>query len=137
MDQARQKLVREMRAVARAAPRTQGAAYLGTNSATLNISAPQLRKLARDWVRANADLPCAEALCLCDRLFASDTHHEKAFAAFVLGYHAKARARVSLKRLDAWLGQLHGWAEVDARCQNVFKAEQMLGAWVRWKAFLQ
>jgi 3-methyladenine DNA glycosylase AlkD len=136
MEKQREKLVRAMRAAARPARRTQGAAYLGTTSATLNVTAPQLRKLARDWVRANEELPREGVLKLCDSLFAATTHHEKAFAAIVLGYHHEARAAVSLKRIERWLGNLHGWAEVDALCQNLFQAEEMLGDWIAWKAVL-
>ncbi|MFT3727262.1 MAG: DNA alkylation repair protein [Terricaulis sp.] len=136
MEKEREKLVRAMRAAAGAEPRTQGADYLGTESVTLNVTAPQLRIMARDWVRANTPAPSADVLKLCDAMFASNAHHEKTFAAIVLGYHAEARAGVTLKRLDGWLDHLNGWAEVDALCSNVFKAEQMLADWVRWKALL-
>ena len=136
MDKERNKLVRAMRAAAQMAARTQGAAYLGTISATLNVSAGELRKLARVWVRDNRDLPPSDMLRICDGLFAGKTHQEKAMAAIILGYANAARAEAGQERIEGWLGHLHGWAEVDALCSNVFQYEEMLGDWSRWKALL-
>jgi len=136
MDKERDKLVGAMRAAARPGARAQGGAYHGTQSAMLNLAAPDLRKIARTWVQANQGLPEGDVLALCDRLFCAPTHHEKTLAAIVLGYAHGARRTVSLKRLDRWLGHVHGWAEVDAVCMNVFKAEEMLGDWAGWKGLL-
>lgn len=136
MDKERKELMRAMRAAAVPGRRGPPAGYLGTQSTELNVTVPQLRKLARDWVRANADTPGADVLKLCDALFAGKTHQEKVLAAIVLSCHAKACASVSTRRVDAWLDHLHGWAEVDSLCSNVLKAEQMLGDWARWKALL-
>lgn len=136
MDKAYDNLVRALRAAAQAGPRVQGAAYHGTPSAVLNIAAPDLRKIARDWVRANKPRPNGEVLRLCDRLFAGPTHQEKTLAAIVLGYAGEARRAVSLRRLERWLGHVQGWAEVDALCANVFKVDEMLDDWPGWKALL-
>ncbi len=136
MNTVRSKLVQAMRAAARPTPPIQGQAYLGTTSITLNVGAPELRELARDWVKANLDLAAEDVLELCDQLFAGRTHQEKALAAIIVGYAHKARAGASLGRVDRWLGHLHGWAEVDALCSNVFQCEEMLADWAKWKALL-
>lgn len=132
----RDKLVRAMRAAAAPKSHAPPAGYLGTSSATLNVRVPVLRKLGRDWLRANADFFARDVLRLCDLLFAGTTHEEKQLAAIVLAHADDARVLVSPARLDRWLDHLHGWAEVDALCSNVFKAEHMLGAWPSWKALL-
>jgi 3-methyladenine DNA glycosylase AlkD len=136
MDKRRNKLVQAMHAAARPASRTQGAAYLGTKSATLNLATNDLRKLARDWVRANRDLAAAEVLRLCDQLFAGKTHQEKALGAIILSYARAGRVEASQERIESWLAHLHGWAEVDALCSNVFQYEEMLSDWASWKAML-
>ena len=77
MDRHRDSLVRAMRAAAEPGRRTQGGDYLGTASVTLNLATSEMRKLARDWVRSNKDLPRDDVLRLCDRLFVGKTHQEK------------------------------------------------------------
>jgi 3-methyladenine DNA glycosylase AlkD len=136
MDQHHADLVRVMRAAASAGPRTHGGDYLGTASATLNIATSELRKLAREWTRANKNMSKQDVLRLCDRLFAGKTHQEKALGAILLSYDSEVRAATTLERLERWLGHTHGWAEVDSLCSNVFKAEQVLEDWKSWKAFL-
>ncbi|MBS0384945.1 MAG: DNA alkylation repair protein [Proteobacteria bacterium] len=136
MDKERTKLVNAIRAAARPAPRKQGAAYLGTVSRTLNVSTAELRAQAREWVRANEDAPAADVLRLCDGLFAGKTHQEKALGAIILSYAHAARRAASQKRIEDWLDDLHGWAEVDALCSNVFQYEEMLSDWGNWKALL-
>ena len=42
-----------------------------------------------------------------------------------------------LAQLDAWLGCLNGWAEVDSTCQTVFNDKDLLADWEGWSALLE
>ncbi len=69
-------------------------------------------------------------------LYKGDSYEEKTIASMLLGYRPDLRKRVPLKLLDTALAQLVGWAEVDSLCQNVFTAEEFLGNWSLWEAFI-
>ena len=49
----------------------------------------------------------------------------------------KFRSQLPLSRLDSWLGELEGWAEVDSTCQTVFSAADLLADWHGWEALLE
>ena len=46
------------------------------------------------------------------------------------------RRQLPRPQLDAWLGCLDGWAEVDGTCQTVFSAADLLDDWEGWSALL-
>ena len=73
---------------------------------------------------------------LVDELFHGESHEEKTMGAYLLDYAPKARALVSTKQLDVWLGELTGWAEIDSLCQNVWQPEELLANWTAWQKFL-
>jgi len=113
------------------------AAYTGSSHQLLAIATPDLRRLARDWVRAHRSESPEAILQVLDDLFAGRLHDEKTLAALILAYAAPARAAATPRRVDAWLGDLVGWAQVDSLCSNVFKAEEFLADWPAWSAWLR
>ena len=52
-------------------------------------------------------------------------------ASYLLRYRKDVRTLVKTSDLDKWLSELVGWAEVDALCQNIFGADEVL-AKVEW-----
>ena len=113
------------------------AAYTGSPHELLGVATPGLRRLARDWVRANRAAPPKDTLQVLDAMFAGGLHEEKTLAALILAYTGPARAATTPARLDAWLGELAGWAEIDSLCSNVFQAEEFLSAWPAWAPWLR
>ena len=49
---------------------------------------------------------------------------------------SRYRRQLALQQLDAWLGLLEGWAEVDSTCQTVFTAKDLLANWEGWRDLL-
>jgi len=97
-----------------------------------------MRGAAKAWLAANKRTAApAEVLGVIDSLFGGETHEEKTLAALMLGYAKAARAAARPADLDRWLGQVNGWAEVDALCQNVFQPEDFARDWPAWKALLE
>jgi 3-methyladenine DNA glycosylase AlkD len=113
------------------------AAYTGSPHTLLGIDTPSLRRLARDWVRANRGEAPEAILQDLDTMFASALHDEKTLAALILSYAPPARAATTLARLETWLGELAGWAQVDSLCANVFQAEELLSEWAAWGPWLR
>ena len=114
-----------------------GASYLRSGHRYYGLSAPVLRGVAREWVRANKDAPPDEFVRLLDSLFRGESLEEKVLAALLLGYGKAARAAVSTKNLDAWLDHLVGWAEIDALCSNIFKPDEALAKWKDWERLVK
>ncbi len=108
------------------------AAYTGSPHELLAVDTPSLRRLARDWVRANRGAAPEDMLGVFDAMFASDLHEEKTLAALILAYAAPARDAATPARIETWLGHLAGWAQIDSLCANVFQAEQILVDWAIW-----
>ena len=97
----------------------------------------QLRQILLDFRKAHSDLSYDDWLALIDALYQGDSYEERcAPAALFRGYQAYRR-RLPLHRLDAWLGNLEGWAEVDSTCQTVFSDRDLLENWDGWSALLQ
>jgi hypothetical protein len=50
-------------------------------------------------------------------------------AGLLLAQHDKFRARLPLALLFEWIGNLHGWAEVDITCQSTFSGKEVAARW--------
>lgn len=109
-----------------------GKSYLGSKHKFYNVTVPLRRKIARDWLRARQEIPPKDFFAVLNSLFKGASHEEKTVAALLLVYAPKLRALVRPKDIDAWLTHLHGWAEIDTLCQNVFTAAEMLANWPGW-----
>lgn len=112
----------------------QNDSYTGSGRPFLNVSAPDLRRLARTWLAAHRKDPDAEILAMAERLLAGEFYEEKILAAVMLGYSARARRLVTPAMVEAWLGGLNGWAEIDSLCANVFPADEVAADWPAWRA---
>ena len=112
------------------------AGYLGNAHVSYHISNPIKRKIAREFLAAHKDMSFREFIGLLDALFAAPSYDEKATAALLIGYARHHRALLTPAHVDAWLGHLIGWAEVDGLCQSNFTAEEMLLNWPVWHRML-
>jgi 3-methyladenine DNA glycosylase AlkD len=115
---------------------TENDSYFSSGHPYLRVPVPKRRLVAREWLRANKALALADVVATIDSLFSGETHEEKTLASILLGDHPPARRAVELKQIDGWLDHLHGWAEVDHLCQNVFTAPELMATWDEWRAFL-
>lgn len=111
--------------------------YLLSGHPYLDIAVPARRRIARAWLSENRDIPPKEFLALLDSLYAGKTHEEKTLGSLLLGYRPDLRTHVRTTHLDRWLDELSGWAEIDALCQNVFTAEELLARWKEWERFIR
>lgn len=110
--------------------------YMGSGHPYLRVPVPKRRMVARAWSRTNPTPAVVDVVATVDSLFAGETHEEKTLAAILLDAHPAARSTVTITQIDAWLDQLHGWAEIDTLCQNVFTAAELTANWDEWREFL-
>jgi len=102
-----------------------------------DISVPVRRGLVKEWLKMHTKLTPQELISLLDSLYKGDSHEEKSVASMLLAIHPEIRKNIPLTKIDNWLSELSGWAEIDGMCQSIFKAEELLSKWTAWKSFIQ
>jgi 3-methyladenine DNA glycosylase AlkD len=100
--------------------------YLSSGHRYYDVSIPNLRALAKAWLKDNKGIADAEFVAVLDGLYRGRSYEEKVLASILLSYHRAGRSTVGTGQLDAWLDGLVGWAEVDAIC-----------AWPEWRRFIR
>lgn len=129
-----QKLVAALKAEAGTANRAKATdSYTGSTHHFYAVPVPKRREIVKVLIKGRE---AAGLLTLAGELFAGRSHEEKTIGAMVLTYRQDVRALVDLPTLDRWLGELVGWAEVDALCYNTFTAGELLADFKTWKSFL-
>ncbi|MFM7175198.1 MAG: DNA alkylation repair protein [Caldilinea sp.] len=110
--------------------------YLGTSRQVLGVRTEDLRAQARATAKAHAGWSDAQWLALLDALYAGVLFEQRSLAGLLLGRLNSLRRRLDLARLQGWLAQQIGWAEVDATCQSSWSDQEVLARWDEWDPFL-
>ncbi|MGH7923274.1 MAG: DNA alkylation repair protein [Candidatus Binatus sp.] len=111
--------------------------YLGSGHLYYDVSIPNLRMLAKAWLKENKGVPDAEFSAILDGLYRGRSYEEKVLASVLLSYHRAGRRAIGTKRLEAWLDGLVGWAEIDSLCQSAFTADEIVANWSEWRRFIR
>jgi len=111
--------------------------YSGSGRPFLNVGAPEMRRIVRDWAAAHRAAPAAELIAMGDTLFAGELYEAKILGALLLGYSRGARRAATPAMVDVWVGQLNGWAEIDSLCASVFGADELLADWPAWRGLIE
>ena len=117
-------------------PTTQRPEHLGTARKWYGLKNEQRRRILLDFHAARKDLNFADWLTLIDSLYQGESYEERCAPQTLLLKYPHHRRQLPLAQLDAWLGNLDGWAEVDSTCQTVFSAKDLLTDWQGWSALL-
>ena len=110
--------------------------HLGTSRRWYGLKNAQRRRILLDFCAANKDLSFEGWLALLHSLYHGDSYEERCAPQTLLLKYPRYRRQLPLARLEAWLGGLNGWAEVDSTCQTVFSAADLLADWAGWNALL-
>jgi len=116
---------------------TQRPEHLGTQRRWYGLKNEQRRRIMLDFLADNPALPYDDWLALIDSLYKSDSYEERCAPQTLLLKFPRYRRQLPLKQLEAWLGALDGWAEVDSTCQTVFTATDLLANWAGWRDLLE
>lgn len=100
------------------------------------LSNPTMRQFVLDWANAHPGLTYDDWLVTMSGLYVGESIDERCLAGFMLGQYKRFRKQVPLATLDAWIGQLEGWREIDTTCQSNFTAKEVLAAWDVWQPLL-
>lgn len=111
--------------------------HLGTTRKWHGLKNAQSRTIVLDFIAAHRDLSYEDWLALIDALYHGDSYEERCAPRTLLRKFPRYRRGLPLAQLDAWLGCLNGWAEVDSSCQTVFSDKDLLADWGGWSALLE
>jgi 3-methyladenine DNA glycosylase AlkD len=110
--------------------------YTGSGHPFFNVSVPELRGIARQWLAAHRKAPDPDLLAMADALFGGEAYEEKVLAAILLQANARIWKQLTPAMVDDWLDDLNGWAEVDSLCGGTIWAELMAADWPAWRALI-
>jgi len=107
--------------------------YLGNDHPRYPISAPVLRKIARDWMRNHRDLTAKSFSSLLTSLINGDSSTEKCMVGILLDNATIEQRKFDPRLFDKWLDHLIGWAEVDSVCTGNYTVSEIVAQWKIWK----
>jgi 3-methyladenine DNA glycosylase AlkD len=110
--------------------------YLGNQHPKYQITNPQLRQLARVWVRSHQTLSAAEFKGVLTSLVAGNSSTEKMLPGMLLDAARPHQRNFEPAIFERWLSQLEGWAEVDTLCASAHTKDEVLQQWAKWKKLL-
>ncbi len=116
---------------------TQRREHLGAIRKWYGLKNDQRRRIMLDFCAAHKDLSYDDWLALIDALYHGDSYEERCAPQTLFLKYPRYRRQLPLAQLDAWLGCLDGWAEVDGACQTVFSDQDLLADWSGWSALLE
>jgi 3-methyladenine DNA glycosylase AlkD len=111
--------------------------YSGSGHPFFNVSVPELRRIARAWLAAHRKSADADLMAMTDRLFRGEAYEEKVLGAVLLQSNARVQRQLTPARVDDWLNDLSGWAEIDSLCAGAFWAELMAADWPAWRGLIE
>jgi len=130
-------LLGELRAAARPyRGGVQNDSYSGSGRPFLNVSSPDRRRIVKAWLARHRTTPESALLALADSLFLGETHEERTLGALMLQADSRARRAATPERVEYWLGELNGWAEIDTLCASVFGAGDFDADWPAWSSLI-
>lgn len=110
--------------------------YLGNNHPVYPIKVPAMRKIAKDWVKANRILTPQGLVAILTSLVQGKSCTEKLMAGIILNVSAREQRKFDPEVFDQWLDYLVGWVEVDTICTGAYTVTEIPEDWTRWKKIL-
>ncbi len=107
--------------------------YLGNDHPRYPISAPVLRKIAKDWMREHRTLSASSFSSLLTSLAKGESSTEKFMVGILMDYSTTDQRKFNPALFEKWLDHLVGWAEVDAVCTSNYTATEIHNQWKVWK----
>lgn len=101
------------------------------------ISNPTLIQITKNWVKDHKEIILKEFIGLLDSLYKGQSYEEKTITGYLLLSCPKLRRGIQPEKLDSWLEELIGWAEIDSLCQNKFSNADLLDNWKGWSEWLK
>ena len=99
--------------------------YLGTTSPRYAIGIPALRKIAKNWMHDHPALGPSAVKAVVTALMKGKSSTEKTMGGLLLDYTRPEQRQFDPVIFESWIGQLSGWAEVDALCSGKYTVTEV------------
>lgn len=113
-----------------------GQIYSGSSAIHHGLSNPTMRHFVKNWSEKHPSLSYDDWQDTLSDLYQAESIDERCLAGFMLGNYKQFRNDLRLSVLDAWIGCLEGWREIDTTCQSNYTAKDLLISWEDWQNFL-
>jgi 3-methyladenine DNA glycosylase AlkD len=110
--------------------------YLGNKHPRYPVSAPVLRRIAKDWAARHQALTAGEFCEVVSSFIHGKSFTEKCMGGILLDYARSQQRKFDISVFDQWLEQLEGWAEVDSLCTGKFQLLEIPANFIKWKPLL-
>lgn len=110
--------------------------YLGNDHPRYPISAPVLRTIAKDWMKAHCALSVEAFAAMLTSLVEGKSSTEKVMAGILLDNATHDQRQFNPALFDKWLDHLVGWAEVDSVCTGKYTIKEIPSNIRQWKPLL-
>ena len=111
--------------------------YLGTSHVRYPINNPEMRGIAREFMRTHAHLTADEFSRILTSLIKGESGTEKMMAGFLLDYSRTDQRKFKPKLFDDWLSHLEGWAEIDTLCTGLYARKEVPAQWQTWEDLIR
>lgn len=108
----------------------------GSSRVHHGLSNPTMRRFVKIWAEEHPSLTYDDWQDTLSELYQGESIDEGCLAGFMLGHYRQFRNDLPLDVLDAWIGNLEGWREIDTSCQSNYTAKDLLLNWEEWHPFL-
>jgi 3-methyladenine DNA glycosylase AlkD len=110
--------------------------YLGNTNPRYPINAPQLRGIAKEWMKAHRDLSPGAFADLIGSMVSGKSSTEKVMAGILLDNATPSQRKFDPRLFEKWLDHLTGWAEIDAVCTGRYCDTEIPSNLVMWEKVL-
>lgn len=110
--------------------------YLGNDHPRYAINNPEMRSIAREFMRTNQDMRPSDLAQVITSLVQGESGTEKMMAGFLLDYSKLPQRKFHPSLFDTWLDELVGWVEIDTLCTGKYSRTEIPAQWRTWRALL-
>ena len=118
-------------------PKMNSASYSGSPRKSYHIKNSVKYQKLKAWKSRHTDITFDEFINVLDQLNNGETSTERTSIGYLLETFPKFRKQLDLSKLENWISNLEGWAEIDSLCQRPFGKEDLESRWSEWKSLLQ
>ena len=118
-------------------PKMNSASYSGSPRESYHIKNSVKYQLLKEWKSRHPSITFEEFINVLNSLNKGKTSTERTSIGYLLEIFPQYRKRLDLSKLENWISNLEGWAEIDSLCQRPFSKKDLELRWDEWKNLLQ
>lgn len=110
--------------------------YLGNTHPRYPINTPDLRLIAKEWMKEHKSMTAIRFQKLLTSLIKGKSSTEKTMTGILLDVSTKDQRKFDPACFNDWLNHLVGWAEIDSVCTGKYTITEIPTNFATWKKLL-